>query len=394
MGFNNTTDGSGSEILIPPNVQYVIGVDAVEVVHLPLGSNPSVTYTAGTNTITFYLAQGSSGDGLDSLAVDTLTSQNGTDAIVFGVGVGLAKGADVASAAELPILTDGNYFDVTGTTTITSIATTGNIGTVIRLQFDGILTLTHHATDLILPSGANITTAVGDVAEFVEYAAGDWKCIYYTKADGTPLIATAGRLLIANNLSDVADASTSRDNLGLTIGTDVQAYDAGLLSIAGLTTLADRMIYTTASDTYAVATLTAAGRALLDDASASDQRTTLGLVIGTDVQAYDADTAKLDVAQSFTAAQRTSTTAGDNSIAFNDNNNHTFTATAANVTVTNQTIGQSGFITVTTAENITGWGTEFDWGNAGVPTGLTGVEYFAYEIIGASGASSIVIGRV
>lgn len=36
------------------------------------------------------------------------------------------------------------------------------------------------------------------------------------------------------------------------IGTTVQAYDAGLTSIAGLTTVANNLIYTTASDTYAV----------------------------------------------------------------------------------------------------------------------------------------------
>ena len=43
------------------------------------------------------------------------------------------------------------------------------------------------------------------------------------------------------------------------------------------------MIYTTGSDTYAVTRLTSAGRALLDDADEAAQRTTLGLVIGTDV---------------------------------------------------------------------------------------------------------------
>lgn len=94
-----------------------------------------------------------------------------------------AKGADVASAAALTLGDDGNYFDVTGTTAITSIATVG-VGTVIKLHFDGALTLTHHSTDLVLPGGANITTAAGDEAEFVEYASGDWRCTTYQKASG------------------------------------------------------------------------------------------------------------------------------------------------------------------------------------------------------------------
>lgn len=82
---------------------------------------------------------------------------------------------------------------------------------------------------------------------------------------------------VAYGGTGATDAGTARTNLGLAIGTNVQAYDAGLASIAGLTTTADRMIYTTASDTYAVTTLTSAGRALIDDADASAQRTTLGL---------------------------------------------------------------------------------------------------------------------
>lgn len=92
-----------------------------------------------------------------------------------------SKGADVASATALTLGTDGNYFDITGTTTITSIATKG-VGTVVKLHFDSALILTHNATDLVLPSGANIMTAAGDEAEFIEYASGDWRCTNYSFA--------------------------------------------------------------------------------------------------------------------------------------------------------------------------------------------------------------------
>ena len=102
------------------------------------------------------------------------------------------KGGDVASVAAL-ILGDGNYFDITGTTTITSIGTKG-VGTTIKLHFDDALTLTHSATDLILPGAANITTAAGDEFEFTEYAAGDWRCTGYALASGEAIsgVATDG----------------------------------------------------------------------------------------------------------------------------------------------------------------------------------------------------------
>lgn len=100
----------------------------------------------------------------------------------------------------------------------------------------------------------------------------------HVESDVTGLAGTY--LAVANDLSDLNDAATARSNLGVAIGSDVQAYDATLASIAGLGTAADKMLYTTGVDTWAEASITSAGRALLDDASASDQRTTLGLVAG------------------------------------------------------------------------------------------------------------------
>ncbi len=68
-------------------------------------------------------------------------------------------------------------------------------------------------------------------------------------------------------------------------------YDAGLTSIAGLTTAANKMIYTTASDTYAVTDLTAYARTILDDADASTALSTLGVSTYIKTLLDDADAA-------------------------------------------------------------------------------------------------------
>lgn len=101
------------------------------------------------------------------------------------------KGADVASSGTIS-LGEGSLFHITGTTTITDIdfATAKN-GRRATLIFDGALTLTHHATTLVLPGGANITTAAGDRCVVVQDSTDNVYVESYTKANGTAVVAAA-----------------------------------------------------------------------------------------------------------------------------------------------------------------------------------------------------------
>lgn len=110
---------------------------------------------------------------------------------------------------------------------------------------------------------------------------------FITVSDIPTVLARFLRLDIAQTFTG-PEKTRGRANLGVVIGTDVQAYDAALQSLAALTTSANKMIYTTAPDVYAITDITAFARTILDDTNAGAVRTTIGAAIGTDVQAYDA----------------------------------------------------------------------------------------------------------
>lgn len=159
------------------------------------------------------------------------------------------KGADIASATTTDIgAATGNFVDVTGTVTITGLGTV-KAGTRRIVQFDGVLTLTHNASSLILPTGANITTAAGDVGTFVSLGGGNWKCTGYMRASGQALAkntwSTTGSVSVnsgtsvslVSSLSGVDEIEIHCQGISLdgTAAPLIQIGDAGGLEISGYT---------------------------------------------------------------------------------------------------------------------------------------------------------------
>jgi microcystin-dependent protein len=79
-------------------------------------------------------------------------------------------------------------------------------------------------------SGGNVTILTGDSAVVYCDGAGAGAAV----VDVSATFITSNNLKVASNLSDLASASTARTNLGVAIGTNVQAWDANLDQIAAL----------------------------------------------------------------------------------------------------------------------------------------------------------------
>jgi hypothetical protein len=150
-------------------------------------------------------------DDTPSATVWTVKQYDGADWIDLGrlditaniyiPSEGVIAWADVASAATVDLGAQASRnLRITGTTTISSFGTAAS-GVRRELRFAGALTLTNSGS-LILPGGANITTAAGDTATAISLGSGSWVVV-----DFQPAAGYVGGGLITNSSLTIETAS-------------------------------------------------------------------------------------------------------------------------------------------------------------------------------------------
>jgi hypothetical protein len=151
----------------------------------------------------------------------------GTGGVSIASTLKMAKGGDISSASPLVIDTDGNYFDVTGTTNFAAM--TVESGNFFMLQFDGALTITH-GSGIELPGAANLTTATGD--RLICYATAANTVEVMSVETEAAAAATGGFTFISNTV--ISNAATYDFE-----SFDASAYDAYMLIFSNLVPVTD-----------------------------------------------------------------------------------------------------------------------------------------------------------
>ena len=251
------------------------GEDDLAYVHV--GEASSVFFYSSYETDIMYLVTGAVGMHMGSLIMDNRTEEGGYLALEIGhLGTEAiyARQKDVInSKTYTATLLDANH-NTTFPGTVTAASFSGTVTKALQDAEGNAITTTYAK----LASPALTGTPTAPTAE----ADTDTDQIATTAFVNTAIENLADDLIsgLSAAMSDSLSDTSAANALATAISDQLdekQDKHAALTSISGLTTSADKMIYTTASNTYSTTPLTSTARSLLDDTSVSAMRTTLSV---------------------------------------------------------------------------------------------------------------------